>query len=109
MRSILKDIIPCWYELSWRGGERPEIILRIHKDFIAAVGQIPSDAPMVNVFKKDFNFSLFEGRLEGDFWGFNKAMRNIGGSEKDFVDWAVSVPKIKKETGRNCDYCSGSG
>lgn len=109
MKSILEEFIPCWYELSWRSGKKPSIILRIHKDFISATGEIPAWAPIVNMLKKDFNFSGFDGKLDGKWLGFEKALRRVKQSDEDFVVWAADIPKIKKRTQKKCGYCGGSG
>ena len=103
---IIKENIPCLYELSWQE-KKPAIILRIHKDFAKTAMVVPGDAPIVKVFMESFKFSAFAGNLEKDF-GFDNAFV-FRGENGDFVEFSVPVPQVKKYTGKRCDNCKGEG
>jgi len=105
-KHIVREDIPCWYELSWLK-EKTSIILRIHKDFIKTARVIPQDAPIVKDFMESFKFSKFASDLNGDF-GFDNAFV-FKGVNGDFVEFSVPVPKVKKATGEKCHRCKGTG
>jgi len=105
---LIKENIPCWYELSWKG-EKPAIILRIHRDFIKAVPSITPEHSIVKALMGQFKFQNFCGNFEGNF-GFDEgAFENLGGVKNGFFEYLVPIPKIKVETGKPCKECKGSG
>ncbi|MCK4783836.1 MAG: hypothetical protein KAV87_08815 [Desulfobacteraceae bacterium] len=105
-KLLTQDNIPCWYELSWRA-EEPAIVLRVHKDFIKNTKIVSDEAPIVSQSKEEFGFKDFVGNFDGDF-GFDKAFIRHGETE-EFVEFLVKIPRVKKETGKKCSYCQGSG
>ncbi len=105
-KMIIYENIPCWYEFSWQEKE-PAIILRIHQNFIANLNVNLQNSPFVKSLLEDFKFKDFSGDFNGDI-GFNQAFKHKG--EKDgFVEFLVSVPKVKEETAKKCPHCKGSG
>lgn len=99
------DIIPCWYELSWREIEFA-IVLRVHKDFIASQqNPVPFEAPIVQALTEYCRLKFFNGDLNGSF-GFENVLRR--GERDDFVEFSAEIPRIKKQ-GKKCDYCGGEG
>jgi len=66
MKRITRDIMPCWYELSWKEKE-PAILLRVHRDFIANIKTVPSSNPFANRFLAEFKFKKFTAVLR-KFW-----------------------------------------
>lgn len=112
MKFLARDIIPCWYEMAWRGwnGEEPAILLRLHNDFVRSIKPIPEAAPVVREFKEKFFDTLFDtfaGSFDGEFFGFNRAFRRRG-ETGEFVEYIVPIPVIKKPTGKTCPECDGT-
>jgi len=105
-KVLTMDNIPCWYELSWQKKE-PALVLRVHKDFVRNTKIVSNDAPIVNQFKEEFGFKDFIGNFNGNF-GFDKTFIRRGETE-EFVEFLVTIPQVKKETGKKCSYCQGSG
>jgi hypothetical protein len=104
--SILLGNLPCWYELSFRK-TKPAIILRVHKDFIKNVEAVPDGAWLVTDLKNKLGFKNFSNSFDKNF-GFNNAFI-FRGDKGEFVEFVVEIPKIRKETGKACEYCKGSG
>ena len=93
-KTITRENVPCWYELSFRvEDKKPAIILRIHKDFIVNSSPIPKDAPIIKLFMKEFKFKFKNWSFNGNF-GIDDSFRRLG--EKDnFVEFAAEIPKSK--------------
>jgi hypothetical protein len=105
-KTITRDSIPCWYELSWQEKE-PAIILRVHQDFVESAPPIKQDAPIAIGLKKDFGFKKFTGSLNENF-GFDDALEIL--SPKDeFTEFLIKIPEIKKVTQKKCRSCGGTG
>lgn len=104
-KMIRMDTIPCWYELSWR--EEKDIILRVHSDFANATKQVPANAPIVTHFKNNFGFAEFSGEFGKNF-GFEDSLLFLGEKER-FQEYFVPTPLVRKDTGKKCRYCKGSG
>ena len=106
MDVLIRDRLPRWYGLSWREAD-PAILLSIHRDFLADFPEIRPDAPEVLARVQEFGFSSFEGNFKGGF-GFDQCLtRQEGGGE--FVEFIAALPVIRRETGRKCAECDGSG
>ena len=86
IRMIYRDLIPCWYELSWQE-KPPAIILRIHQDFIRENKEVFDDIPLFISLKKDFKFRSFAGNFDSDF-GFEKAFRRREKKANSLNFWA---------------------
>lgn len=106
IKMLTYERIPCWYELSFRK-EKPAIILRIHKDFIANAEPIKETAPIVIGFMDHFKFSKFSGSLDGNI-GFDDYFI-FEGIKEDFAEFSANIPLIKKYSGKKCGDCNGSG
>lgn len=109
IKTILRDIMPCWYELSWLE-KIPAILLRVHKDFVEEIKERKIDfekAPMVMGLKLEFGFKNFVGDFNGNF-GFDDVFKRKG--EKDgFIEFLIKIPKVKKKTDKSCSCCKGKG
>jgi hypothetical protein len=105
IKLLIRENIPCWYELSWRAVE-PAIILRVHRDFIKNTGPIPDNQWMVADLKQKLGSTNFIGNFEGNF-GFDDAFFRVGEIE-EFTNFEVPIPLIRKERGV-CRECKGSG
>jgi hypothetical protein len=109
IKNIIYDVLPCWYELSWREILSPSIILRVHKDFIGEIKERKIDfenAPIIMGLKMEFGFENFIGNFDKDF-GFDGAFMRKG-ETGGFVEFVIPIPKVKKEGGQ-CNSCGGSG
>lgn len=106
IKIILHENIPCWYELSYQ--EFPlSLILRIHKEFITNKNVSFKDAPIVKHFKKEFKLPDFQEDFFKDI-GFGGVFKYK--SERDnFVEYQISIPQVKKFTGKKCKECDGTG
>lgn len=106
IRDITYRDLPCWYELSWEE-TKPAILLRLHQDFIKDALVMTSETPLVRVLAEELDLKNFNGNFKGDI-GFEGALKNQGESG-DFTEYAISIPKMKKETDRACRWCNGTG
>jgi hypothetical protein len=106
IKMLTRERIPCWYELSFRK-EKPAIILRIHKGFIAHTKPISQTAPIVIRFIDHFRFKKFSGSMDGNI-GFDDSFV-FEGVKENFVEFAVNIPEVKKYSGKKCEDCKGSG
>jgi len=106
MKTILRETLPCWYELSWNP-KKVAIILRIHRDFIRDKKVIPENAPIVQYFKQEFGFQHF-GRDPACDFGFDQAFK-LKNSFGEFVEFEISIPKIRIKTDKHCGSCRGTG
>ena len=105
-RTIMCHNVPCIYELSWDEKETA-IVIRIHEDFISSQGAVPQDAPIVKDFMKTFGFQSFVGDWQEGF-GFDGAMQRTG-EHDGFMEFLLTVPKIKIITDKDCEHCNGTG
>ena len=107
-KYLIRDILPCWYELSWKDSPvKPAIIVRVHKDFAEKFQEIPPSAPMPSALKKNFEFKSFCGSLRENF-GFEEAFKKLP-EEDEFVSFSVDLPKVRKKKTVKCRACNGSG
>ena len=88
-KHIVREDIPCWYELSWLK-EKTSIILRIHKDFIKTARVIPQDAPIVKDFMESFAFLWSDGETV-------EAFRPILGTMRDEIVFGVFDETVLRE------------
>jgi len=105
---IIREDIPCWYELAW-DEKKPAIILRVHQDFIETIPIIASGAPIIRYFMGKFKLQEFVGDLKKNFGFDGSILRNPEGTKNGFLEYLVPLPKIKVETGNRCEDCKGSG
>lgn len=106
-KHLIIDDIPCWYELSWQE-KPPAIILRVHKDFIVSTPNIRDDAPIIKQFMEGgFGFKKFCANLKGNF-GFDNSLQR-GKETEEFVEFRATIPQVKKQTGKPCPSCKGTG
>lgn len=104
---IIRENIPCWYELSWREKE-PAIILRAHRDFVSTFPVLLEDNPLVVHYTDKFKFKGFSGDLTKDF-GFTEGVFRNQGENNGFVEYLVLIPEIKTKTNEPCKECKGTG
>ncbi len=107
-RSIIKENIPCWYELCWRA-KKPALVLKIYKEFISNAKSLPvfEDSPIVKSLKEEFKFKKFVGNFSKNF-GFDNAFIKES-EDEDCITFVAKIPIIKKLLEIKCKYCNGSG
>lgn len=105
---IIRENVPCWYELSWREKE-PAIILRVHQDFIDSIPAVTSENFMVASFMKSFKFQRFSGDWQEKFGFDDGVFEYQGKQENGFLEYAISIPRIKIITEKPCKECNGTG
>ncbi len=105
-RTILNEVLPCWYELSWEG-TGSALVVRVHQSYADAV-RVKSDAPIVLGFQETFGEGNFDGDLRKGDYGFNRALKNRG-QRDGFYELAIELPSIKVATDNDCDRCGGTG
>lgn len=109
IKTVLRDIMPCWYELSWIE-KTPAILLKVHNDFINHIREQRIDfekAPIVMGLKLEFGFKNFVGDFGGNF-GFDNAFERKR-KNNSFSEFLIRIPKVKKQSDRPCGYCKGTG
>jgi len=106
MKILIRERIPCWYELSFQK-DKPGILLRIHNDFIAHAEPIKEIAPRVEDFMEHFKFKKFSGSFDRNI-GFDDCFI-FNGIKGDFTEFFVEIPQIKKYSEKRCSRCNGSG
>lgn len=104
-KSIIWDLVPCYFEISWRN-EDPGILLRIHGDFFKTFPSIPEDAPIVQDYMKTFRFSGFSGDMKKDF-GFNESPIEYLGPKNDFFEYLAKIPNLRIPVEEPCKMCNG--
>lgn len=108
MKYLVQDIMPCWYELSWKDNVvNPAIIVKIHKDLEEKFEEILSTALMFESLMKEFKFKFFQGTLGQSFGYENSFKKQL--DQNEFACFSVDLPKVKKEETVACGMCHGSG
>lgn len=106
-KYIVRESVPCWYELIWR--ETKGMILRIHTEFVNGVALIPNNAPIVEHIMNDKGFGFRESSFVfGQDMGFNKALPFVG-EQNGFLEYTIPTPLVRKPTGKACRSCKGTG
>ncbi len=104
IKILTYENIPCWYEISWR---EPSLILRINKEFIINNRLDLAKSPIVEHYKKESKLPDFDDDFTKDigFGGIFKYLCEID----DFIEFEITIPKIKWITETKCGDCSGTG
>ncbi len=105
-KSILYNILPCWYELSWQE-KPPAIILKIHKDFLADFPELEPENPVIQHFIKEFNFTSWAGDLKSNTYGFDTAFTD-GVEKESFQQFSVLLPVMRRQVDKPCVTCKGT-
>ncbi|HEY4509030.1 MAG TPA: hypothetical protein VJC13_01960 [Candidatus Paceibacterota bacterium] len=100
---IVRDRIPCWYELSFRAAVG--IVLRIHQDFATNATPIQPSAPIVQQFKRDFGFKKFGGVFGHDL-GYEHSLKFLG-QVGQFLEYHIPASLCRKVTTKLCRRCKG--
>ena len=109
IKLITHDTIPCWYELAWKPNQKGEfqMVLRIHTDFINNESPIPPESPIVENFKKSFNFKEFS-HVFGKDMGFENILHYLGETD-GFLEYLIQTPLCRKVANNRCMSCNGTG
>lgn len=105
MKTIIHDVLPCWYELSWVP-KKIAILIRIHQDVLGQFDRVRTDSPIVQEFLETFHFKEFSEKLEKGF-GFDHALQYQGHCD-GFVELLAKAPVVKQKIGKRCPECKGS-
>lgn len=106
IKNIIHERVPCWYELVWQELTK-SIILRINTDFTNGVILIPKNSPVVLHKKKQFGFKQ-ASFVFGEDMGFEKSLV-FNREHEGFLEYSVPIVVIRKQTGKRCEWCRGSG
>jgi len=107
IKLMYRDILPCWYELSW-DAESVGIILRIHREFILARDpSVIADAPITQTYQERFGLGEFSSDFLRDI-GFSQSIIQLGRGD-DFYEYFIKIPSAKFYTNIECEYCHGTG
>ena len=105
--SIIKENIPCWYELSFLT-EEEALSLRISEEYLRKRPLILENNMMVIGMKQQLGFEKFDNSFYGDNFGFDESFINAG-IKNGFVDLKAVLPVVRKKEDRPCGYCKGTG
>ena len=104
-----REFVPCWYELSWQLKPLPEILIRVHRDFVAASDPLLAWSPIVEDLREAFDLEPFSQRVEcNGYFGFG-SNPNLITQRGDFLEFAFPVPDCQSEPGTICQSCRWSG
>lgn len=105
--SMKKKMVPRLYDISYRKGNPPCIVLKLHKDFVEANKDIMPTAFFLDEIRKEHNLGEFSP-LRERYFGFDNAIErsNIAG---DFIEFVIKIPVFAKKTEKLCKHCKGTG
>ncbi|MEK7629624.1 MAG: hypothetical protein AAB394_03880 [Patescibacteria group bacterium] len=108
--SIMRQDVPCWYELSWQS-EPPAIILKIRKDFVDHIKSTFPDfgenSGIVQSTKEALNLGVFNPDFSS-FFGFENAL-GVAKDDGDFFSFAINLPCVRVSTSMVCLHCKMMG
>ena len=105
--SIIKENIPCWYELSFLT-EEDAFVLRISEEYLRKRPRILNNNMMVIAMKQQLGFEKFDNNFYGDNFGFDGSFIKTG-IKNGFIDLKAVLPLVRKKEDRSCDCCKGTG
>lgn len=105
--EMTRERIPCLYELSFKKGNPPVLVLRIHDDFLRANKGLAPTETVLGYMKKEHNLGEFSP-FGGEYFGFDKALKK-GKTEGEFTEFDIEIPAYRKETTEICEHCEGEG
>ena len=105
--SIIRENIPCWYELSFLT-EEEALSLRISEEYLRKRPLILENNMMVIGMKQQLGFEKFDNSFYGDNFGFDESFINAG-IKNGFIDLKAILPVVRKKEDRPCGYCNGTG
>ena len=100
--------VPCVYELSYKKGNPPCIVLRLHEEFVEANKDITPFDFFIRKLRDDHNLGEFSS-LSSDYFGFDKAIKKKGKDSKRFILYEINIPVFRVETSEPCERCGGTG
>jgi hypothetical protein len=105
--KIERGVVPCVYDISYRKGNPPCIVLRLHKDFVEANKDLIPIASFIDAIRKEHNLGEFLP-LREEYFGFDNAIKKskiVG----DFIEFEIKIPVFAKKTEKLCEHCKGTG
>lgn len=100
--------VPCVYDISYRKGNPPCIVLRLHKDFVKANKNIIPAEFFLRKVQDDHNLGEFFP-LSNKCFGFDGVIKRKGRVSKGFLIYEIEIPIFKKELPDLCERCNGTG
>jgi|GEM_PF-1995085 len=112
IKVLTLENIACWYKLRW-DSNRCGVVFSIHKSAVAWVEDRLRRSRLVTMIEQECGlndlFNSFNPNLqEGKSCGFGGAIEPID-PRGDFFEFVVPYPQVRKQTGRVCVECSGTG
>ncbi len=111
-KSLLFNNLPAWYNILW--GSADELFhIEIHEDAIPQLPILKKDMPLMKAIEAELGFGTelfgtFCGNLAQNSFGFNEKIQCVG-RRGQFLDFAMKLPSIRKQTHETCEDCSGTG
>ncbi|MCX6760847.1 MAG: hypothetical protein NTZ84_01980 [Candidatus Nealsonbacteria bacterium] len=105
--EMTRERVPCLYELSFKKGNPPVLVLRIHNDFLEANKGCSPTQTMLGYMREEHNLGEFLP-FGGEYFGFDEALKKVK-TEDQFTEFNIEIPVYRKETAEKCNYCKGEG
>lgn len=105
--EMTREKVPCLYELSFKKGDPPVLVFRIHNDFLKENNDRSPTERVLEYMKKEHNLGEFLP-FGGEYFGFDKALKK-GKTEGEFTEFNIEIPILRKETANACTHCEGEG
>ncbi|HXK40003.1 MAG TPA: hypothetical protein VJ837_04175 [Candidatus Paceibacterota bacterium] len=100
--------LPCWYEISWREGIRPAILVRVWKEWMDGMPAMNPRSGWIEGLAHQYGLSLFQGDLREPGFGFDGGLRRL--VDRDgFAVFRAGIPCVKRWLNRFCGDCNGMG
>lgn len=107
--KIERNRVPCIYDISYRKGNSPRIVLRLHKDFVKANKDISRMEFFLRKIQDDHSIGEFFP-LSNDCFGFDGVIKKKRKkSFKGFFIYEIEIPVFKKDLPETCERCNGTG
>lgn len=104
---VEKEIIPCVYDISYKSGKIPCIVISINKDWINDNLKNKPEEHIISFFLQKYGFETFSF-LESEYFGFDNAIKR-GKAEHGFVDYIIEIAPIREQEKDPCEHCQGTG
>jgi len=106
--KIERKRVPCVYDVSYRKGSPPCIVLRLHKEFVEESKNIVPIKAFLKKIQDDHNIGEFLP-LSSECFGFEGVIKKKGEDSEGFFIYEIEIPISKKELPDLCERCEGTG
>jgi len=106
MKMLVRDLMPCWYELGWRSSPNPALVIRIHKNFIRDASSLLETAWIISSLKEEFKLPSFAIDFDHAL-GFDGILvkKELSG---EFSEFDLLIPNFTIVQDEICSDCRGS-